>query len=118
MQFHAKSVSTSYSGDYYQVLFEEVDDDELTEGDEPYLLIQRQFETIDDDECYIETHDREYAGHFRLLRFDIKQKRITIEIDRANNRIIHVTLSLTVEEFAKSLPILKIISGQIEPFDE
>jgi hypothetical protein len=115
MLFHAKSVSTSNSGDNYQVLFEE---DELTEGDGPYLLIQRQFETDDDDECYIETHDRVYAGHFRLLRCEIKQEGITIEIDRAENRIIRVILSLTNEEVAESLPVLKIISGQIEPYDE
>ena len=40
MKFHANYVSTSVSGDYYQALFEE----ESTQPDSPYLLIQRQFE--------------------------------------------------------------------------
>ena len=35
MKLHANSVSTSSSGDYYQVLFEE--EDGLTESDGPYL---------------------------------------------------------------------------------
>jgi hypothetical protein len=116
MQFHAKSVSTSNSGNYYQVLFEE--DDELNESDGSYLLIQREFEKDDNGECYIETHDGAYSGHFRLLRFDIKQEGITIEIDRSDNSIIQVTLAVTNEGFAESLQVLKIISGQNAPYDE
>ncbi len=49
MQFHAKSVSTSNSGDYYQALFE---DDDLTDGYSSYLLIQREFEGDDVGESY------------------------------------------------------------------
>ena len=114
MQFHAKSVSTSNSGDYYQVLFEEEDDDELTESDSSYLLIQREFEADDSDECYFETDDGKYSGHFRLLRFDIKQDGITIEIDRSENGTIQVIFSLSYEEFAESLPVLKIIGSRTE----
>lgn len=112
MQFHAKSVSTSNSGDYYQALFDEKAEDQ-TDCDGPYLLIKRQFETDDGDDCYIETHDRDYTGLFRLLRFDIRPGGISIEIDRADNRSVHVTFFLTDEEFAEALPVLKIISGKI-----
>ena len=115
MQFHARFVSTAIAGDYYEALFEK--DQELTDSDSPYLLIQRQFETNDGGECYIETHNKEYAGHFRLLRFDVRPEGISIEIDRANNRNIYITFSLTGDEFAEALPVLKIISGQIEPYD-
>jgi hypothetical protein len=111
MQFHAKSVSTSNSGVYHQVLFEE-DDDEQTESDSSYLLIQREFEADDSDECYFETDDGKYSGHFRLLRFDIKQDGIIIEIDRSENGTIQVTFSLSDEEFAESLPVLKIIGSR------
>jgi hypothetical protein len=112
MQFHAKFVSTSISGDYYQAVFEE--DEASPDSDSPYLLIQRQFEVDDDGECYIETHNKDFAGHFRLRRFEISPKRIVIEIDRVNNRYIQVTFDLTTNEFANVLPVLKILSGQLE----
>jgi hypothetical protein len=57
MRFQANYVSISVSGDYYyQAMFEAEED--TTDPDSPYLLIQRQFETSDDGRwCYIETHD-------------------------------------------------------------
>jgi hypothetical protein len=45
MRFHANHVSSSVSGDYYQVMFEAEED--TNDPDSPYLLIQRQFETSD-----------------------------------------------------------------------
>jgi hypothetical protein len=59
MRFHAKSVSTSEAGDYYQVSFGTKDpgkDSTDPNGpDRPYLVIQRQFETLNDGQCYVET---------------------------------------------------------------
>ena len=61
MRFHAKYVSASEAGDYYQVSFDTEDPGE--DGidppgpDRPYLIIQRQFETLDGGQCYVETHD-------------------------------------------------------------
>jgi hypothetical protein len=115
MQVHAKSVSSSNSGDYYQALFE---DDDLTDGDSSYLLIQREFEADDVGECHFETDDGKYSGHFLLLRFDIKQDGISLEIDRSDNRIIQVSFSVTNEEYAESLRVIKIIGGQMAPYDE
>src|ERR1700730_13300280 len=62
MRFHANHVSSSISGDYYQVMFEAEED--TNDPDSPYLLIQRQFETLDDGRCYIETPDEQDIGHF------------------------------------------------------
>jgi hypothetical protein len=38
MRFHANRVSTSVSGDYYQVMFEAIEDS--LDPDSPYLIIQ------------------------------------------------------------------------------
>jgi hypothetical protein len=61
MQFHAKYVSASEAGDYYQVSFDtENPGEDSTDPhgpDRPYLIIQRQFETLDGEQCYVETHD-------------------------------------------------------------
>lgn len=80
MKFDAKAVSTSVAGDYYQVMFEHECDSDSPEI--PYLLIQRQFEMPDAGKCYIETHDENYIGHFRLRHLDFSASRILVEIDR------------------------------------
>jgi hypothetical protein len=108
MRFRANHVSTTVAGDYYQALFEERD--ESSDPDGPYLLIQRQFEMPDDDECYIETHNEEYIGHFYLRRADFGPNGISIEIDRPNNQRIDVTLAMTPDEYEAALPIIKMIT--------
>ena len=74
MRFHAKYVSATEAGDYYQVSFETEDPgDDATDPpglDSPYLIIQRQFETPDGGRCYVETHDHGYVGHYRLKLID------------------------------------------------
>jgi hypothetical protein len=116
MQFHANFVHISISGDYCQALFEENED--TTNPDSPYLLIQRQFEDVDNGLCYVETLNADYAGHFRLSRLDFRPDAITIDIDQSNNRSIQVTLSMQASEFENALPVLNILSGKIEPCDE
>ncbi len=80
MKFHANEVSTSGAGDYYQLMFELQRDADSPES--PYLLIQRQFEMPDAGRCYIETHDENYIGHFRLRRLEFSSSRILVEIGR------------------------------------
>jgi hypothetical protein len=113
VRFHANHVSASVAGDYYQALFEV--NTESTDGNSPYLLIQRQFEMPDDDECYVETHNEEYIGHFRLRRLEFNQNGIYIEIDRSRDQSIHVTFAITPAEFEEVAAVLKIISGETEP---
>jgi hypothetical protein len=115
MQFHANHVSTSVAvgGDYYQVMFEA--EFESENDDSPYLLIQRQFEDLDDDFCYVELHDRNYCGHFHLRRVDLTAQSLTVELDHPINNRINVTFSVPAAEFAELSRVLKIINGEIEP---
>jgi len=112
MQFHANFVSTSISGDYYQALFEE--NEGTTNPDSPYLLIQRQFEDEDDGKCYVETHNLDYAGHFRLSRLGFRPDGISIDIDRSINSTIQVTFAMQATEFEKALLVLNILGGKID----
>ena len=109
MRFHANHVSTSVSGDYYQVLFEASED--TSDPTSLYLLIQRQFELSDGGRCYLETHDERYTGHFRLRRIEFVPDRLVIEIDRSREHLVHVTFSLAASDFEEALQVVKIISG-------
>jgi len=78
MHFHANYVSTSVfsDGDYYQAMFQAEQDTDDPDPDSPYLLIQRQFEDQDDNQCYIEMHDKKYCGHFLLRRMDFTPQKL------------------------------------------
>jgi hypothetical protein len=117
MHLHANYVSTSVfgDGDYYQATFEAEQDTD--DPDSAYLLIQRQFEDLDDDRCYIETHDEKYCGHFLLRRVDFTPQKLSIELDRPRDNFVSVTFAIEAPEFAEASQVVKIISGEIEPPD-
>ena len=57
MKIALNYMSVSISGDYYQVSFDSKEDDGTDEiTDDPYFLIQRQFEMADGGKVYIESH--------------------------------------------------------------
>lgn len=112
MQFHANHVSASEDGDYYQVLFAAVPDS--TDPESPYLIIQRQFEDPDGGRCYVETHDENYIGHFRVRRIDLAVSRILLEIDRPKANVVEVSFAITSSDFKQVARVVGIISGAIE----
>jgi len=112
MQFHANHVSSSVSGDYYQVMFEAEED--TNDADSPYFLIQRQFETSDDGRCYLETHDEKYIGHFVLRRVEFTPERFSIEFDRPSDNLVSVTFCMAISDFEEASRVMKIISGAID----
>jgi len=121
MRLRAKYVSASENGDYYQVAFENTDpasDAAVVDGpDSPYLLIQRQFEDPDDEECYVETHDEEYIGHFRLRSIEFSPCRLLLEIARHRNNRIEVIFDIGQSEFEEVQRVIDIISGKSSPDD-
>jgi len=62
IQMRFNSVAASEAGDYFQVLFEE-EEDNLEAG---YFLVQCQFEFPDNGEFYIESNDTGLCGHFEV----------------------------------------------------
>ena len=81
------------------------------------ILIQRQFEDQDDNQCYIEMHDKKYCGHFLLRRMDFTPQKLSIELDRPRDNLLSVTFAMAATEFAEASQVVKIISGEIEPPD-
>lgn len=112
VQFHANHVSASADGDYYQVMFEAAEDS--SDPESPYLLIQRDFEDGDDSRCYVETHDENYNGHFRVRRIDFSPSRIVLEVDRPKANVVEVTFGIASADFEQVARVVGIISGAIE----
>ena len=121
MRLRAKYVSASENDDYYQVAFENTDpasDAADVDGpDSAYLLIQRQFEDPDDEECYVETHDEEYIGHFRLRSIEFSPSRLLLEIARHRNNRIEVSFDIGQSEFEEVQRVIDSISGKSSPDD-
>ena len=122
MQFHAQSASASVAGDYYQLWLGPEEEDEEDEEDAdphevkgPYLIVQRQFEMPDRGECYIETHDEDYIGHFRLRLTELSRMRLAFEIGRKTNRHMEVAFSLNASEFEEVRRVAEIVFGLREP---
>jgi len=86
----AHHASASDDGDYFQVAFEERRDEE----ESPYLLIQRQFEDEDGDVCYLESHDEEFVGHFRIRAVRLGRRRFLIVV----NQTLEADVALDIDE--------------------
>jgi hypothetical protein len=116
MRFHAKYVSASEAGDYYQVSFDTEDPGEDSTDprgpDRPYLIIQRQFETLDGGQCYVETHDHGYIGHFHVRLTNFTRTCLAFEIARKRNTYVEVSCSLDAVEFKEVQRIVNIIFDQ------
>ena len=78
----------------------------------PYLLIQRQFEDPDGGRCYVETHDEEYIGHFRLRSIEFSPSRLLVEIARDRKNRIEVIFDIGQSEFEEVQRVIDIISGK------
>ena len=68
----------------------------------------------DGGECYVETHNEEYIGHFRLRRIEFAPNRILIEIDRPRDNLVDVSFNMAASDFEEAARVVKIISGEIE----
>jgi hypothetical protein len=105
MRFRAKYVSVGESGgEYFAVSFDNEDpsndDFELSGDEDPYLIVQRQFEDDDGGVCYIETHDHDtYSGHFRLRLLRFTPTRFAFEIARKDHKYVEVTYDLDAQRF-------------------
>jgi hypothetical protein len=117
LRLHAHHVSIEDSGgEYFQVSFHSEapseDDFDLPEPDQPYLLIQRQFEDDDGGVCYIETHDHDtYTGHFRVRLIEFTPIRIAFEIAKTDHKYVEVTYELDAKRFGEVQRIVHIVFG-------
>lgn len=97
-----KTVSVTVSGNYYQVLFH----DGLDTDDEPYFMIQRQFECPDGGVCYFESHDENLIEHCKAKSALLSTNALHISYGKEQHRNIEIQFGLqdtTFEELAATL---------------
>lgn len=104
MKIQLDHVSATESGDYYQVAFGAAHD-----GDGPYVLIQRQFEDDDGGLCYLETHDQDYIGHFKVVRATLDRDRFRLELRRRKSSMVEVTFKTNEPNYIEVSRILRIM---------
>jgi hypothetical protein len=108
----AHHASASDDGDYFQVAFEERRDEEGS----PYLLIQRQFEDEDGDVCYIESHDEEFVGHFRIRSARLGRRRFVLSVNQALEA--EVGFDINEQTFNEIKKILRLMIPELEVSEE
>ena len=107
---------SEFADEYFAVEFDNEhpsnDDLDLSGDDDPYLIVQRQFEDDDGGVCYIETHDHDtYSGHFRLRLLRFTPTRFAFEIARKDHKYVEVTYDLDAQRFDEVRRIVHIIFG-------
>src|SRR5262249_14117897 len=108
MNIRCKHVSASEAGDGFQVLFERAPD-----SDEGYVLVQRHFEFPDREECYVESDDREFCGHFRIRRALLSRNRFQMAFGRSPERKIAVSFDATDSVYTEIKRVLQIMIPDI-----
>jgi len=115
MKIELNYVSISVAGDYYQVMIEEKEDtgneDDL---DTRYFMIQRQFEMPDGGKIYIETHDYDYIGNFRVSRAELTPNRIFLRLQRNKSQDIEVTFKISKRKYHELIRVLRIMIPDIQ----
>lgn len=115
MDITVKYVSASGEGDYFGISFNNDDPDDDNRQDHepsgPYLIVQRQFEDGDDRICYVETHDEDYCGHFRLRLIVFSETRFAVELPRRRKSLVSVSYRLSKPDFEAVKRVVNVIFG-------
>jgi hypothetical protein len=106
-------VSASESGDYYQVMFE----GELNQEEGPYVLIQRQFEFPDGGRCYVETHDQDHSGHFKVAQAELHRNRFFLKLAGRKGAGLEVAFKTTAKNWREIVRVLRIMIPHLKVSD-
>ena len=90
-----KACSVSIAGDYYQVMFQ----DGLDTDDEPYFMIQAQFEFPDGGECYFESDREDLIGHYRPISTSLSKYMLRVSYGQYPINEVEVRFSATDDEY-------------------
>jgi hypothetical protein len=108
-ELRCEHVSASEAGDGVQVLFEKTLDSE-----KGYVLIQRHFELPDGGECYLETDDPEFCGHFRTRSAQLSRDRFQMAFGSEPVKEIRVFFNARDSAYAQVKGALQIMIPDIE----
>jgi len=97
--------SATEAGDYFQVLFEETEDD-----DKRYLLLQTQFEFPQDFDVKVETNGGEWYAELKVERATLDRQRLVIDgYDDGDPVRITINHSANDGTYAELKRVLKIM---------
>ena len=101
--FKFETVSATKAGDYYQIMFH---DDRDTE-DEPYFMIQSQFEFPDGGECNIESHVEELIEHCKVKAASLTENKMFISYGEKPHHEVEIEYDLQGLGFQELASMLK-----------
>ena len=109
LEFTSRYIEASEEGDYVQVFF-----GRNRESVDEYLLIQRQFEFPDDGECYVETANLNFCGHYFIRSAQLARNSFRVSYGKKSGKQVMVTFKATDRAYAKAKRILKAIIPRLE----
>ena len=112
MRINLDRVSVSEDGEGFQVSF-----DTQHDNDKAYVIIQRHFEEPDDGRCYIETHHKNYRGHFWIVSANLGRKQLSLQLQRDKATRMEVSFDTSVQNFNELKRVLSIMIPQLEIAD-
>ena len=103
MKLQFKTVSVTISGDYYQIMFH----DDLDTEDEPYFLIQTQFEFPDGGVCYFESHHENLIEHSKAKSVFLNKNTLRLTYGEEQYHDVEINFSLHDTNFQELATTLK-----------
>ncbi len=107
--FQFKEVSVSIKGDYYQVMF----DGGLDTEDEPYFMIQRQFEFPDGGFCHFESHQETLIEQCKVKSALLSENELRISYGKNPRRDVEIHFVLKDIDFTNLASTLKEMIPEI-----
>ena len=101
--FEFKRVSVTVSGDYYQIVF----DDGLDTDDEPYFMIQRQFEFPDGGVCHFESHHENLIDQCKAISVSLSTNMLSLLYGEYLPRDVKIRFDLHGADFQELVSVLK-----------
>lgn len=98
-----KKVSVTVNGDYYQIVF----DDDLDTDDEPYFMIQRQFEFPDGGVCHFESHHENLIDQCKAKSVSLSTNMLSLSYGENQRRDVEIRFDLHCVDFQELVSTLK-----------
>ncbi len=108
--FKFKKVSATKAGDYYQVMFH----NGLDTDDEPYFMIQSQFEFPDGGKCSFESHTGELIEHCKAKSASLSTNTMFISYGESRHHEVEIEYDLQDLDFQELASMLKEMMPEIE----
>ncbi len=107
--FRFKTVSVTKAGDYYQIMFH----DDLDTDDEPYFMIQSQFE-FPDAGCHFESHNEELIEDCKAESATLSANKLSVLYGKDPCREVEIKFRLHRTDFQELVSTLKEMMPEIE----